>query len=297
MGAASLGASPAPASPDAASSPADALFATAREARTLSSYARYTVYATVVTFRLGNRTVSSTWDTVEDMRRRLVHSHSLSREENAHPHVPHGIDVGVGAGPSGVMPAGQMPVKGQTLNPERADDPLGELSFAVDQDFGLALNLPSIGASPDMSEVSRTVSTLPHIGRTGTIAKIYDVTDLGDVDAAGIALHHVGLRPLRDPHRNRLRELWLDPKTSLPVRAIVAGVGNRAPLQDVNWRIEFNQNQGGTYIAREVALAPLESDDAKLYDVTITFAEVRPTNRLSPEEALGLSGDVGTTDP
>ncbi|MEO7039053.1 MAG: hypothetical protein ABI186_03380, partial [Candidatus Elarobacter sp.] len=236
MGAASLGAS---ASPAATSSSADALFAAAREARTQSTYARYTVYATVVNFRLGNSVVSSTWDTVEDMRRRLVHSHSLSREENAHPHVPHGINVGVGLGPSGVMPAGQMPTKGQVLNPEPADDPLGELSFAVDQDFGLALNLPSIGASADMSEVSRTVSALPHIGRTGTIAKIYDVTDLGDVDAAGVALHHLGLRPLRDPRRNRLRELWLDPKTSLPVRAVVAGVGNRAPLQDVNWQVEF----------------------------------------------------------
>lgn len=297
MGAASLGVSPPPASPPASTSPADAQFAAAREARTQSTYAHYTVYATVVTFRLGNRVVSSTWDTVEDMRRRLVHAHSLSREENAHPHVPHGINIGVGAGPSGVMPPGQMPVKGATLNPERADDPLGELSFAVDQDFGLALNLPSIGASADMSDVSRTVSTLPHIGRTGTIAKTYDVTDLGDVDSAGIALHHLGLRPLRDPRHNRLRELWLDPKTSLPVRAVVAGVGNRAPLQDVNWQIEFNQNQGGTYIAREVALAPLESDDGRLYDATITFAEVRPTNRLTPQESLGLSGDVGTTDP
>ncbi len=54
-----------------------------------------------------------------------------------------------------------------------------------------------------------------------------------------------------------------DAKTSLPVRAVVAGIG-KAGL---------------------------------LYDVTIAFAELRPANRLTPEESLGLSGIVGTTDP
>lgn len=298
MSAASLGAAPVPASTAGAASPAETLFAAARAARSQSTYAHYTVYATVLNFRRGSRLVSSTWDTVEDMRRRLVHAHSLSREENAHPHVPHGINLGVGGfGPSGVPPPGTLPPKGQTLNPEPTDDPIGQLSFAVDQDFGLALNLPAIGASADMSEVSRSVSTLPHIGRTGTIARIYEVTDLGRVDESGTSLRHLGLRPLRDPRRNRLRELWLDPATSLPVRAVVAGVGNRAPLADVNWRVDFVQAQGGTYVARESALGPLDSDGGRLDDVTITFAEMRPTNRLTVEESLGLSGDVGTTDP
>jgi hypothetical protein len=265
-----------------ATSHAEALFNAAREARTQSAYAHFTVYATVVRFRRSGRPVSSTWDTVEDMRRRLVHAHSLSREENAHPHVPHGINFGLG---------------GEVMNHEPSDDPIGPLTFAIDQDFGLALNAPHIESTPDMSEVSLSIKTLPRIGRTGTIARTYDVTDLGDVAENGITLHHLGLRPLRDPRRFRLRELWMDAKTSVPVRAIVAGVGNRTPLERVDWRVEFAQDQGGTYIAREVALAPLDVDGVRLEDLTITFAERRPTNRLAGEESLGLSGDVGTTDP
>lgn len=290
-----LGAAPPPSAPP--ETPADALYLAAREARSQSAYARYAVYATVVRFRNGAHQVVSTWDTVEDLRRRLVHAHALRREEAAHPHVPHGINIGMGAGPSGIMPAGQMPPKGAVLNREPTEDPIGQLTFAVDQDFGLALNAQPIAATADMSQVAASVTALPHIGRTGTVARTYVVTDLGDLAEDGVALHHLGLKPLRDPHRFRLRELWIDAKTALPTRAVVAGIGNHAPLDGIDWRVEFTQLQGGTYVAREVALAPLETGGGRLDDVTISFDEVRPTNRLTPLESLGLSGDVGITDP
>ena len=294
--AALLDTAPAAASPPVAS-PADAMYASARRARSESAYARYAVYSTVVTFRHNGHQVVSTWDTVEDLRRRLVHSHALNREEAAHPHVPHGTNIGVGVGPSGILPPGVMPPKGKTTNPEPTNDPIGQLTFAVDQDFGLALTAPPIAATANMSEVASTVSTLQKIGRTGTIARTYDVTDLGDITENGVVLHHLGLRPLRDPHRYRLRELWLDAKTSLPLRAIVAGIGNRWPLDAVDWRVDFKQLEGGTYIARETALTPLNTDGGRLDEVTITFAELRATNRLTPQESLGLSDSVGTTDP
>src|ERR1700681_1497883 len=92
LGAASLGAAP----PSSEPSGPDLLFTAAREARSQSAYAHYSVYATVVRFQRGGRHVVSTWETVEDMRRRLVHARSLPREEAAHPHVPRGINLGVG---------------------------------------------------------------------------------------------------------------------------------------------------------------------------------------------------------
>jgi hypothetical protein len=184
------------------------------------------------------------------------------------------------------------------FNPERADDPIGQLTLAVDQDFGLAIDAARIAATTDMSALSASVTVLPRIGRSGAIARTYEVTDLGEAVEDGVALHHLGLRPLNDPYRNRLRELWLDAKTSLPVRAVVAGIGDRRPLDAVSWRVDFAQLEGGTYVARETALAPIDYGKAgTLYDVTITFAELRPTNHLTPEESLGLSGSVGTTDP
>lgn len=276
----------------------DALFSAARRARSESAYAHYAVYATVVSFRNGGHQIVSTWDTVEDMRRRLVHARALEREEAAHPHVPHGTNLGVGGvSHGGVLGPGEMPARGQTVNPEPTNDPIGQVTFAVDQDFGLALTAPPIGATADMSEVATTVTALPKIGRTGTVARSYDVSDLGDVPENGLLLHHLGLKPLRDPYRYRLREVWLDAKTSLPVRAVVSGIGNHDPLDTIPWRIEFKQLEGGTYIARETALQSFDAGGRRLEDVTITFAELRATNRLTPQEYLGLSGSVGTTDP
>ena len=294
--AALLDTTPAAASP-LASSPADDLYAAARRARSESAYAHYAVYATVVTFRHNGHQVVNTWNTVEDLRRRLVHAHGVSREEAAHPHVARGTNIGISIGPSGILPPGVLPNTGRSLGPAPTQGPIGQLSFAVDQDFGLALNSPPIGATANMSAVATSVSTLQKIGRTGTVARTYDVVDLGDLTENGGVLHHLGLRPLRDPHRYRLRELWLDAKTSLPVRAVVAGIGNRPPLDAVDWRVDFKQLEGGTYIARETALTPLNSADGRLDDVTITFAELRPTNRLTPEESLGLSDSVGIADP
>ena len=295
LGAASLGTAP----PSSELSAADRLFSAARESRSQSAYAHYAVYSTVVRFRYGRKSVVSTWESVEDMQRRLVHARSLPREEAAHPHVSRGTNVGVGGiGHSGHLEAGEMPPKGAIVKSGPTDDdPIGQLTFAVDQDFGLALNAPPIAASADMSQVSKSVTTLPQIGRTGTVARTYEVTDLGDVDDGGGALHHLGLQPLQDPRRFRLRELWTDAKTSLPVRAVVAGIGNHAPLQDVKWRVEFTQIEGGTYLLRETALAPLDTSRGRLDGVTIAFEALRPTNRLTPQESLGLSGEVGTTDP
>ncbi len=245
-------------------------------------------------YRSGGHRGTSTWDTIEDVRRRVAHSQSLRREEAANPHVPHGINVGIGVGPGG---PGAAPEQGKSLNPEPGDDPIGQLTFAVDQDFGLSLDATPITASRDMADVANAQVPLRRIGRTGTVVRTYIVTDLGDVVEDGATLHHLGLRPVRDPNRYRLRELWTDAKSALPVRAVVAGVGNRGPLDDVQWRVEFAQVEGGTYVVRETALAPLASDGGQLDDVTISFEELRLTNMLKPYETVGLSEDVGTTDP
>jgi hypothetical protein len=290
----------------AAAVDADALFFAARQARSQGAYPHYARYATVVHYRNGTREITRAWDTTEDLRRRLVHARGLSRQDAANPHAPHGTNVrftiSIGFPPP-VAP-GAMSLPGQSVglstivNAERPDDPIGQLTLAVDQDFGLARDAVRITATADMSAISASATVLPHIGRTGAVARTYEITDLGGVVEDGIAMHHLSLRPLRDPYRNRLRELWLDAMTSLPLRAIVAGIGDRPPLDAVRWRVDFGQLEGGTYVARDTALAPIDYGKAgTLHDVTITFAELRPTNRLTPEESLGLSGSVCTTDP
>ncbi len=283
----------------AAALDADALFLAAREARTASGYPHYAVYATVVHYVNGNRPGTDTWDTVEDVHRRIVFSHAISREEQASPYVPHGINIAIGiTNLSSGGPEGGGGGATRTLNAPKPADPIGQMTLAVDQDFGLAIEARPISQTADASDVSATVRSLPHIGRTGTIARTYDVTLLGTDDENGATLTHLGLKPLRDPKRFRLRELWIDAKTSLPVHAVVAGIGNRAPFDQIRWRADFVQVEGGTYLARETALEPLDfGSDGVLSDVTITFAELHPKNVLTPQESLGIASDIGLGDP
>lgn len=49
----------------------------------------------------------------------------------------------------------------------------------------------------------------------------YDVTDLGDTQIDSRDVYHLGLTPKREGSRFRLRELWIDKTTMLPVRYVV----------------------------------------------------------------------------
>jgi len=81
------------------------------------------------------------------------------------------------------------------------------------------------------------------------------------------------------------------------VRAVVAGIGNhpRRSMRSIGASSSSSSKAEPTS-RREVALAPLETDSGKLEDVTITFDELRPTNRLTGAESIGL-GEVGIRDP
>jgi hypothetical protein len=297
-----LGAGTLPSDPSAA-------FSTARDAWPVASYPRYATYATVITYHIGPQPVERTWRTVEDLQRRVVHADSFSDQEEANPYVAHGINIGVGiagnnpseggAGslPSGIQQPGSHPATGMTLNADKADDPFGMLTFAVNQDWGISRRAPTISTATDATDVGGPAPSLPRIGATGAEAKIYTVTSLGTTTENGVALVHLGLQPLKDPKRYRLRELWLDPTTELPVHAIVAGVGNHDPLDTVRWKVDYKTIDGVPYLDKETALEPISTDNGEADGVTITFMGLQTMHFPTAAAQVGLSADQGTTDP
>jgi hypothetical protein len=287
----------------------DGAFSAARDAWPVASYPRYATYSTVISYHLGAQPGIRTWRTVEDLQRRVVHADGVSDQEAANPYVPHGINIGVGgfgdtrneggAGslPSGIQQPGSAPPTGMTLNPTKTDDPFGMLTFAVNQDYGISRRSPLITASNDASDVGAPPPALPRIGGTGAELKNYAVTSLGTTNENGVALVHLALNPIHDPKKNRLRELWLNPITELPEHAIVAGVGNHAPLDSVNWKVDYTTVDGVPYIDRETALSPISTDNGEATDVTITFVGLKTTHFPGPSAQVGFSQDQGTTDP
>jgi hypothetical protein len=257
------GAAPSPA--PAVLTDAAAIFNAARKAWGSGAYPRYAQYAVVVSFQNGEQHVRRTWDTSEDLRGGVIYSRSFSREENANPFTPHGIDI-------------VIPFAG-AIDKEKRVDPLGQVEFAVDQDYGLAPGQRKFVPAQNAGQVGGDSSHLATIGRTATVSRDYAVTLLETRSDEKGPEYHLALTPLRDAWHHRLRELWVDGATMLPEEAVVEGIGDREPLTKVKWRVEFTQLQGGSYIARETALAPLDcGDDGSLTGVSVSFEELQLTS-------------------
>jgi hypothetical protein len=281
IGATGVSPLPSPASPDA-----DRIFANVRQAWGAGAYPRYATYTTVVEFHTATKHVRRTWETVEDFRHAIVFSRKFSREELASPpDAPRGINVA-------------LPFVG-VLNKVEQIDPVGHVAFAVDQDYGISPAERHLSTAVSGSGFSAKRTELPVIGRTGTIARSYDVKLIETLSDERGTEYHLALTPLRDPQHHRLRELWVDATTWTPEEAVVAGIGDRAPLQNVPWRIDYRQFQGGTYIARETALADVDYGGAGvLHWLTISFDEVAPSASPSGwKYQLGSSDDNPIHDP
>jgi hypothetical protein len=217
------------------------------------------------------------WDTTEDITHSAVYASVFSRQEHASPFVPHGINLKIG---------------GMVINAPRPNDPIGPVAFAVDQDFGLRPP-HAYAVAYDRDTFATTASGLAVIGRSGTELARYAVT-LVDADATS---DHLALTPLRDPYHNRLRELWIDPKDASVQEAIVAGIGDRAPLDKVQWDVLFVQNAGGTYIAEEDALAPLDyGKSGHLQHARVTFDDLTLSSRFPFTTTFDIETPVQSQD-
>jgi hypothetical protein len=263
----------------------DTIFANARAAWAAGAYPRYATYVAVVDYQNGAQHRRRTWETVEDFRHALVFSHTFSREEIANPAFPpKGFNIAIPFFPNADKP--------------RPDDPVGHVAFAIDQGYGLGLSSRHLKAADSGAALDAASSGLSTIGRTGVIAPQYAVRLIETLDTDHGTEFHLGLTALRDPERNRLRELWIDAGTWQAEAAIVAGIGNRSPFTDVSWRIDFMQIDGATYIARETALGIVDYGDAgKLSELSVTFAEFAAHPMVPSTFTFGVSSDDPLADP
>jgi hypothetical protein len=238
------------------------------------AHPRYANYDLTVTFLDGTKPVVDTWETHEDLAHSAVLTKIFSREDGTDPHVPHGSNI-------------DIPFLSKLSPPDPQRDVIGEVCFAVDQTFGLGSPNRYIVAR-DEQTFSNIVDSYRVIGRTQAQHRVYDFTTL---DSIGTTVH-LALTPLVEPSRNRLRELWIDTSTMTPLAAIVQGIGNRGPATNIRWHVEFIAKDGGVYLARETALAPLDYGRAhQLHDVVFAF------NGLTLSSNNPLTATFGVATP
>lgn len=235
---------------------AEAIFASARTAWP-TNYPRYATYTVALRYRKGERVVQRHYLSADDLRRNIILAHTFSNEEVADPGDPSYALV--------------FKVFGFEPNKKEKLDPVGPLALAINYDFGIAANPQHATVVTKGVDIDRP-SNLPEIGRTGFLAREYAVTLLDTSPSA----YHIGLEPLRDPGRLRLRELFIDRMTHRTTRAIIAGNFNRKPLNTVRWAIDFSTIEGAQYITRETALEPIDYGKAgNLEDMTVTFNDFK----------------------
>lgn len=80
---------------------------------------------------------------------------------------------------------------------------------------------------------------LTTIAVVSSSARVYRISLAGiERDADGSA-YHLTLVPLEDPLKYRLRDLWIDTKTYVPVRARIGGNFTDPACEQVPWLVQF----------------------------------------------------------
>ena len=246
---------------------------------------------------------------VENGHEKVAHYHSsidgytgdiavdaVSEEEEAHPYKPPG-GFGFGYPGSG---------GGRALTPV---DYLGVPVLAPNYGFGIGRTPPAqpphvptdaeiVAAvraqfhDPDpriAASAAPTATPTPGLREIATVvsrSRMYDIS-LEGIDAIdGEPAYHLRLRPLREPGRYRLRELWVDTVTFAP-RKLIEGLNFvNGPGTEVPWSVTFVSYDGALYIDTETALAPMRYQRHHYSEASVSITKLQevdaPTSDVSP---------------
>ena len=200
-----------------------------------------------------------------------LHVNASSDEEAAHPSVPHGVDVAVTL--FGGSVGGLSRALTKSLNHDEPKELIGVPRLRPNYAFGLRrVDDASPPAASDVAGPSSSSSPSSSYRTIGKIAssflRDYEAALVGDGDLDGVDTYHLRLTPRRDPQRNRLREIWVETASYLPVRIISSANFQAGPATRVSWQIDYRDVDGCRLIDEERALGPLDYGRDRTYERT-----------------------------
>jgi len=251
---------------------AAAIFAQTRSAVASVAYPPSLAYSIVVSGVDGSVNRTNHYRAIVNTETGNIRVRQVSDEEAAAPVTPHGVNTAFtfticifrsGCGGRSI-PVGP---------PQGSPDLLGVPLLSPTYDFGII--------APNSAHRSNVDATLPVIATVASSRKDYDVTLIGSEALNGEPTIHLALRPLHDAHKYRLRDLWINPATYLPERAIVAGNFTAAGMADVPWTIDFKQIGSLWYVAKETPLTTLYLPHRQqVRNATIAFENIVATDEV-----------------
>jgi len=280
------------------------IFGKTRLAWEAQHYPEFLAYDVAVTVTENGRSKTERYNSAYDAAGDVVYFDSVSDYERAHPYYA----------PGGFGFANPFERDRST---NAAMDFLGIPMLAPDYSFGLGTTpRGSAERRPTDAELVEQIrqefhdpmprnrptpapeptSALREIAVVEAQSRAYAISLVGIENVASTPAYRLRLRPLREPGRFRLRELWVDVRTYAPIKLVEALNFVTGPGTAVPWSITFDRIGGASYVATETALAPIQLKKHDYSSATVAFENVHPVDRIEtglgtfvPDDTLILS--------
>ena len=193
----------------------------------------------------------------------------VSDEEFANPTKPRGINFSVAG-----------------IGNAKTDQPdiLGIPKLAPTYAFGLATAIPRRNPAVDNGSLRTIVSV-------SASARNYDVRLVAEESVDGTVCWHLRLRPLGNPGKYRLRDLWVEEKSYQTIRLRTDGNFTAKETGSGIWSVAYTQIDGSWYITSEVSNGPVDCADGVYDHIAVQFTNIA----ADPHEVLDFEVG-GTTD-
>lgn len=248
-------------------------------------YPPYLDYDVAVTVHEGGAVRTQRYASSYDATSGAIWVDPVSDYEEAHPHVPRGVNVSI--------------VGFRIGKPEAPTDFIGVPILAPSYSFGMA---PFVPASPPDSQpeaaaivaqvrrefhdpypkgrraLASAPSALPEIAHAVVTERTYTIALVNEEIVDGHLCYHLALAPTRDPGRYRLRELWVDERTGATWKLREALNFVEGPGTTVSWTVRFADIGGAQYIADESADAAMHYRGLIYTSVAVAFESVHPVD-------------------
>ena len=257
-----------------------AIYAAARTRWETASYPTQLSYVVAVSVARHGVTSVAHYHSYYNALANQVNVTAVSDEELAHPYTPRGISVFFS--PFGA----HIPLS----SPEQTFDYLGVPILAPNYSFGISTYMPhSLDANSEelVKEIRRefcdpvpmraqpsTSSGLKTIASIDVVRRSYVITLRGVATINEHVDYDLGLQPLREPGRYRLRELWIDTRSFATDKLVAQGNFTQGGMTDVRWVVSFRQVHGAPYVQSEFTNQPFILARRTYDTATVTFEDI-----------------------
>lgn len=239
-----------------------------------------------------------------DARTGVITVDPVSDYERAHPMLPTGVDVYF--------------LKWQLNKPLPLIDFLGVPHLAPNYSFGMAPFVPAPTPTPfnsaalvtqireEFHDPNPRAAPTPAPRADDGLKQIavvvarngdYAITLLGTAAIDGHPCYHLGLKPLRDPGKNRIRQAWIDEKTYAPWQLLDALNFRSGPGMHVPWMIHFADIDGAHYISEEDAQAPISAGGLIYVKSAVRFEGIHPVDRFTWRPHIVRDSGISLDEP